>query len=121
MAPVGEPTVFLMHSGLPLQGAKRNGIICLVATKPKKAKQTKSAASSSRTSASSASPVRSPDYKEYEKRYALFGQDRPKLTPKEFDQFDDELLELLALESNRMTDDQIVRLQELEFLLIDTE
>ena len=63
----------------------------------------------------------SPEYREYEKRYAELGEDRPKLSPEEFERLDDELLELLALSDNAMTDEQIVRLQELEFLLIDTE
>jgi hypothetical protein len=62
-----------------------------------------------------------PEYEEYMERYALYGEGRPKLAPQEFDKLDDELLELLAVDSNRMTDDQIVRLQELEYLLIDTE
>jgi len=63
----------------------------------------------------------SPEYHEYENRYAELGEDRPKLSPEEFEQLDDELLELLALSDNAMTDEQIVRLQELEFLLIDAE
>lgn len=63
----------------------------------------------------------SPEYREYEKRYVQFGEDRPKLSPEEFDAYDDELLELLALSDDRMTDEQIVRVQELEYLLIDTE
>ncbi len=63
----------------------------------------------------------SPEYREYIKRYAELGNDRPKLTPEEFEQYDDELLELLALDDDEMTDEQIVRVQELEFLLIDTE
>jgi hypothetical protein len=63
----------------------------------------------------------SPEYREYEKRHAELGQDRPKLTPEEFEEYDDELLELLALDDRMMTDDQIVRIQELEFLLIDAE
>jgi hypothetical protein len=63
----------------------------------------------------------SPEYREYEKRHLQLGQDRPKLSPEEFEQYDDELLELLALDDEAMTDEQIVRLQELEFLLIDAE
>lgn len=63
----------------------------------------------------------SAEYREYEKRYAELGQDRPKLTPEEFEQYDDELLELLAIDDDDMTDEQIVRVQELEFLLIDAE
>lgn len=55
------------------------------------------------------------------KRHQELGEDRPKLTPEEFDQYEDELLDLLALEDEDMTDDQIVRIQELEFLLIDAE
>ncbi len=62
-----------------------------------------------------------PEYRAYEKRYAELGEDRPKLTPEEFEEYDDELLELLALADKKMTDDQIVRIQELEFLLIDAE
>jgi hypothetical protein len=63
----------------------------------------------------------SPEYREYEKRFNELGEDRPKLSPEDFEQFDDELLELLALDDNLMTDDQIVRIQELEYLLIDAE
>ncbi len=65
--------------------------------------------------------VKSPEYRAYEKRHAEMGEDRPKLTPAEFDQFEDELLDLLALNDRAMTDDQIVRIQELEYLLIDAE
>jgi hypothetical protein len=63
----------------------------------------------------------SPEYREYEKRYNELGQDRPKLSPEEFEALDDELLELLALDDSKMTDEQIVRIQELEYLLIDAE
>ena len=63
----------------------------------------------------------SPEYREYEKRHAELGEDRPKLTPEEFEELDDELLELLAVSNKPMSDEQIVRLQELEFLLIDAE
>ncbi|GIL15603.1 MAG: hypothetical protein BroJett039_07760 [Chloroflexota bacterium] len=66
-------------------------------------------------------PAVSIEYREYEKRYAELGNERPKLSPEEFEQYDDELLELLALNDNLMTDEQIVRIQELEYLLIDTE
>lgn len=61
------------------------------------------------------------EYRKYEKRHAELGQDRPKLTPEEFEQYDDELLDLLALDDDDMTDEEIVRIQELEYLLIDTE
>ncbi len=62
-----------------------------------------------------------PEYQEYLERYGLYGEGRPKLSPTEFDKLDDELLELLAVQPGRHTDEQIVRMQELEFLLIDTE
>lgn len=63
----------------------------------------------------------SPEYREYLKRYHELGEDRPKLSPAEFEEYDDELLELLALDDRFMTDEQIVRIQELEYLLIDAE
>ncbi|TAH51879.1 MAG: hypothetical protein EYC68_08855 [Chloroflexota bacterium] len=62
-----------------------------------------------------------PEYRAYEKRYVEMGEDRPKLTPEEFEQYEDELLDLLALQDQNMTDDDIVRIQELEYLLIDAE
>lgn len=62
-----------------------------------------------------------PEYGEYLGRYAEFGEGRPRLSPSEFDRLDDELLELLDLSGHALNDDQIVRIQELEFLLIDTE
>jgi hypothetical protein len=63
----------------------------------------------------------SPEYREYLKRHQELGQDRPKLTAEDFDLYEDELLDLLALDDEFMTDEQIVRIQELEFLLIDAE
>ncbi len=63
----------------------------------------------------------SPEYRDYLKRHAEMGEDRPKLTPAEFEEYEDELLDLLALNDKSMTDDQIVRIQELEYLLIDAE
>jgi hypothetical protein len=62
-----------------------------------------------------------PEYTDYLERYAEFGEGRPRLSPPEFDKLDDELLELLDLSGHALTDEQIVRIQELEFLLIDTE
>ena len=64
---------------------------------------------------------KSPEYRAYEKRHAEMGEDRPKLSPEEFESFEDELLDLLALNDREMSDDQIVRIQELEYLLIDAE
>jgi hypothetical protein len=77
--------------------------------------------SSRRTGRKTPDSELSAEYLEYEERYRLFGQDRPKLSPEDFEKFDDELLDLLALEPDQMTDDQLVRLQELEFLLIDSD
>lgn len=74
-----------------------------------------------KTSKPKIKPATSVEYREYEKRYNELGEDRPKLTPEEFEQYDDELLELLALNDKLMTDDEIVRIQELEYLLIDAE
>ncbi len=63
-----------------------------------------------------------PEYEEYLERYDELGEGRPKLSAEEFDRLDDELLEMLDLAANRtLSDDQLVRLQELEFLLIDSE
>lgn len=83
-------------------------------------KRTKPAASAARKHPTERAPS-SPEYREYEKRYILLGEERPKLAFEEFERLDDELLELLALEPDQMSDDQVVRLQELEYLLIDSE
>lgn len=63
----------------------------------------------------------SPEYAEYLERYGEFGEGRPRLSPEEFDRLDDELLVLLDLSGHELNDDQIVRIQELEYLLIDSE
>ncbi len=64
----------------------------------------------------------SEEYAEYLERYELYGEGRPRLSQADFDRYDDELLDLLALEAEHgLNDDQIVRLQELEFLLLDSE
>ncbi len=65
----------------------------------------------------------SEEYLEYLERYELYGEDRPRLSPPEFEQLDEEMLDLLALETEQglLNDDQIVRLQELEYLLLDSE
>lgn len=77
--------------------------------------------SSSKSKANSGNGNVTPEYRKYLKRHAELGEDRQKLTPQEFEQFEDELLDLLALDDETMTDDEIVRIQELEFLLIDAE
>ncbi len=64
----------------------------------------------------------SEEYTEYLERYALYGEGRPRLSPAEFDRLDDELLDLLAQEMERgLDDEQVIRLKELEFLLLDSE
>ena len=68
------------------------------------------------------SPARtlaSPEYREYLDRYSMVGDDRPKLSAADFEKFDDELLDLLALQN--LEDEQAIRKQELEYLLIDSE
>ncbi len=63
------------------------------------------------------------EYSEYLERYEVYGEGRPRLTPSEFERLDEELIDLLALEADQgvLNDEQIVRLQELEFLLLDSE
>lgn len=65
----------------------------------------------------------SDEYAEYLERYELYGEGRPRLSPSEYDHLDDEMLELLELDGDKgvLNDEQIVRLQELEFLLLDSE
>ncbi len=64
----------------------------------------------------------SEEYAEYLERYELYGEGRPKLKPGEFDEMDDELLDLLAIELERgLNDEQTIRLKELEYLLLDSE
>ena len=67
-------------------------------------------------------PAYSEEYADYLERYALFGTGRPRLSPADFDRLDDEMLDLLGPQSDTgLNDEQIVRLQELEFLLLDSE
>ena len=67
-------------------------------------------------------PSYSEEYAGYLERHALFGAGHPRLTSDEFDRLDDEMLDLLDLEFKvGLNDEQIIRLQELEFLLLDSE
>jgi hypothetical protein len=102
------------------------------AKKPAKKKPTKTstrkAAGAKKTSVRAPAPVRAPkptyseEYAEYLERYTLFGTGHPRLSSDEFDRLDDEMLDLLDLEfKTGLNDEQIIRLQELEFLLLDTE
>lgn len=62
------------------------------------------------------------EYADYLARYELDGEGRPRLSPGEFDRLDDELLELLDLESEGgLDDEQIIRIRELEYLLLESE
>ncbi len=90
----------------------------------------KSTKSSARKSPSKKTPIKketqakaefSPEYEEYLERYELMGEGRPRLSSAEFDKLDDELLDLLDIEPDTLSDDQVVRIRELEFLLIDSE
>lgn len=75
-----------------------------------------------RTSRSTRATEYSAEYLDYLERYKIAGGDRPLLSPKEFDRLDDELLDLLALDLEvGLDDEQIVRLQELEYLLLESE
>lgn len=87
----------------------------------RKAAPSKKAAASAKTSLPKQNYTE--EYAEYLERYELYGEGRPRLSPAEFDRLDDEMLDLLALESEQgpLSDDQIVRLQELEYLLLDSE
>ena len=62
----------------------------------------------------------SEEYASYLERYELFGEDRPKLSPEEFERLDDELLDLLVLDADgqELTEDQEERYLELMFLLV---
>ncbi len=70
-----------------------------------------------------AKPQGSPEYLDYLERYQEFGEGRKRLSAAEFDKLDDELLELLDLsaQGQQLSDDQIIRIEELEYLLIDSE
>jgi hypothetical protein len=64
----------------------------------------------------------SEEYKDYLQRYEMYGEGRPRLSPEEFDRYDDELLDLLAQEMEHgLDDEQIIRVKELEYLLLDSE
>ncbi len=82
-------------------------------------KSTRKPAGESKPAKKSTAPA--PEYQEYLERYAEFGEGRPRLSPNEFDKLDDELLDLLENAGGQLSDEQNIRLQELEYLLIDTE
>ena len=88
-------------------------------------KATASKKSVERLSTKSKSAAKAPvseEYAEYLERYELYGEGRSRLKPSEFDELDDELLDLLAIELERgLTDEQTIRLKELEYLLLDSE
>ncbi len=89
------------------------------ARKPASAKPTRARASAP---ARAPQPAYSEEYADYLQRYALYGTARPRLSPAEFDRLDDEMLDLLGTQAELgLNDEQVVRLQELEFLLLDSE
>lgn len=62
------------------------------------------------------------EYLEYLERYEMAGADRPRLTPKEFERLDEEFLELFEMQSDfGLDDEQTIRLEELKYLLLDSE
>jgi hypothetical protein len=90
-------------------------------SQPTVRRQIKSAKQASRA-AQAVPPKYSEEYTEYLERYEMYGKGRPRLSPVEFDRYDDELLDLLALDMERgLDDDQTIRLQELEYLLLESE
>ena len=102
------------------------------AKKPAKKKQPKTTprkkTTAKKRAARAPTPARVPqqqyseEYADYLERYALYGAGRPRLSPADFDRLDDEMLDLLGLESEiGLNDEQIVRMQELEYLLLDSE
>jgi hypothetical protein len=94
-------------------------------TKAKRPKQKSAPVKKTKAPSSKAKVVEeryTDEYVEYLERYELYGAGRRRLSPAEFDRLDDEMLDLLALEAEHgLNDEQIVRLQELEYLLLDSE
>lgn len=85
--------------------------------KPKPAAKKKTASRPARTK-----PAYSAEYRDYLQRYKIAGEERPLLDPKEFDQLDDEYLDLLAADLEfGLDDEQTIRLRELEYLLLESE
>jgi hypothetical protein len=96
----------------------------LISTKPsiRKAAADKKATRRATGTARAPKPTYSEEYAGYLERHALFGAGHPRLTSDEFDRLDDEMLDLLDMEFKiGLNDEQIIRLQELEFLLLDSE
>lgn len=92
------------------------------ATKKKVATKKKTTARTTRARQAQRASEYSAEYLDYLERYKIAGGDRPLLSPKEFDRLDDELLDLLALDLEvGLDDEQVVRLQELEYLLLESE
>lgn len=88
---------------------------------PPKAKSVKPRSSSS-PGRSTGSDLSDDDYAAYLERYEVYGDERPRLNHSEFNRLDDELLDLLAeAEEGSLNDDQLIRLRELEFLLLDEQ
>lgn len=102
-------------------------------TKPKSARKTTSAAvkksAVSSTRERGAKPTISKEnytdeYREYLERHEMSGEGRPKLGPAEFDRMDEEMWDLIDIETaqGNLNDEQTVRYRELEFmLLLDNE
>ncbi|MBI3741244.1 MAG: hypothetical protein HY257_05755 [Chloroflexi bacterium] len=63
------------------------------------------------------------EYRDYLDRYRLSGKGRPRLNPTEFEKMDNELIDILTIQTEvgALADEQIVRLQELEYLLLESD
>ena len=63
------------------------------------------------------------EYREYLERYRKKGRGRLRLSPGDFEKCDNELIDLLTIQADigALPDEGVVRLQELEYLLLDGE
>ncbi|MBI3913827.1 MAG: hypothetical protein HY327_06540 [Chloroflexi bacterium] len=95
---------------------------------PRKIARSKSARS--KPPASKPAPISQPsaatftqEYREYLERYRMKGKGRLRLSPVDFEKCDNELIDLLTIQADigALPDEGIVRLQELEYLLLDGE
>jgi hypothetical protein len=102
-------------SGKPARAPRR-------AAKPARSKPARLSGKPARP-APAASEEYTQEYREYLERHALTGHGRPRLRPAEFEKLDNELIDLLTIQSDigALSDDQVVRLQELEYLLLESE
>lgn len=59
-------------------------------------------------------------YENYLILYNLYGRGRPRLTREQYEQLDDELMEMIAHgNSESLTHDSILRVRDIEYMLMD--